>query len=86
MRVQPWLVGLFLLLASVANCTKINFRGLDPTLASFYEPKSDMFTCLDGLKTIKYQFINDDYCDCFDGSDEPGMVHLIGISKHHCAH
>lgn len=39
--------------------------------AGLYEPR-DTFTCLDGRRTIKYSQVNDDYCDCDDGSDEPG--------------
>jgi hypothetical protein len=41
--------------------------GLD---AKFYAP-GKRFTCLDGSLTIPYSYINDDYCDCFDASDEP---------------
>ena len=37
----------------------------------FYDPSKD-FTCLDGLLTIPFNSVNDDYCDCSDGSDEPG--------------
>ncbi|CAF1068581.1 unnamed protein product [Adineta steineri] len=33
---------------------------------------SKPFTCLDGSLTIPYEFVNDDYCDCKDGTDEPG--------------
>ena len=38
---------------------------------SFYDP-SRPFTCLDGSKTVEFSEVNDDYCDCPDGTDEPG--------------
>lgn len=34
------------------------------------------FTCLDGSRTISFDRVNDDYCDCQDGSDEPGLYAL----------
>ncbi|MBN3305813.1 GLU2B Glucosidase, partial [Amia calva] len=37
----------------------------------FYE-EAKPFTCLDGSRTIAFDRVNDDYCDCKDGSDEPG--------------
>jgi len=46
-------------------------KGVRVELASFYNPSSD-FKCLDGSNTIPFIQINDDYCDCEDGSDEPG--------------
>lgn len=46
-------------------------RGVRPELASFYDPGRD-FQCLDGSHTIPFSQVNDDYCDCRDGSDEPG--------------
>jgi len=46
-------------------------RGLERSLASLYDPAKD-FTCLDGSSTIPFNQVNDDYCDCADGSDEPG--------------
>lgn len=43
-------------------------------MASKYEPNDQkIFRCFDGSGTIPYEHLNDDYCDCADGSDEPGM-------------
>ena len=64
--------ALILSASSLVHCSDISFRGLDPDLELYYRTKGDSFACLDGLKTIKYENINDNYCDCFDGSDEPG--------------
>ncbi|WVW81324.1 hypothetical protein I302_103315 [Kwoniella bestiolae CBS 10118] len=53
--------------------TPSSIRGLNPALYDKYEPNpAGTFQCLDGSKIIKYSAINDDYCDCPDGSDEPG--------------
>jgi hypothetical protein len=41
--------------------------------ASFYQPGND-FTCLTSGEKISWEFVNDDYCDCKDGSDEPGKI------------
>ncbi|KAG6441250.1 glucosidase 2 subunit beta [Manduca sexta] len=46
-------------------------RGVSLSKASLYSPTKD-FTCFDGTITIPFSYVNDDYCDCFDGSDEPG--------------
>ncbi|CAF2752166.1 unnamed protein product [Rotaria sp. Silwood2] len=46
-------------------------RGVPTSLHSKYVP-SKPFSCLDGSTTIPVEFVNDDYCDCRDGSDEPG--------------
>jgi protein kinase C substrate 80K-H len=42
-------------------------RSLEPSYAS-----ASQFMCLDGSKTIPAARVNDDFCDCTDGSDEPG--------------
>lgn len=31
-----------------------------------------LFTCIDGSKSVQLTAFNDDFCDCPDGSDEPG--------------
>lgn len=42
-------------------------------MALFYSERLE-FECFDGLKKIPYEQVNDDYCDCLDGSDEPGKI------------
>ncbi|KAJ7590752.1 glucosidase II beta subunit-like-domain-containing protein [Mycena floridula] len=47
--------------------------GVVPDLVSRYAaPPSGLWKCLDGSKEIPWDFVNDDSCDCPDGSDEPG--------------
>jgi len=48
-------------------------RGVAPDMAHFYDPNSS-FHCLDGSGEIPFDHVNDDYCDCKDGSDEPGTA------------
>jgi len=48
-------------------------RGVQPEFAASYSPiKDGKFKCLDDSKVIPFGQVNDGYCDCFDGSDEPG--------------
>ncbi|EGO01447.1 hypothetical protein SERLA73DRAFT_85086, partial [Serpula lacrymans var. lacrymans S7.3] len=51
-------------------------HGVSPALVSKYAPvtsgSSPTWQCLDGSKEIAWSAVNDDYCDCPDGSDEPG--------------
>jgi protein kinase C substrate 80K-H len=39
---------------------------------ALYDASKD-FQCLDGSLSIPFAHVNDDYCDCKDGTDEPGM-------------
>ncbi|XP_068130355.1 glucosidase 2 subunit beta [Hyperolius riggenbachi] len=57
-------------------------RGVSLSNRAFYEePKP--FTCLDGSRTIPFDRVNDDYCDCADGTDEPGTS-ACSNGKFHC--
>lgn len=59
-------------------------RGVHPSLLSQYKFKGSTWTCLDGNKTIPWSAVNDDYCDCIDGSDEPGTSACSG-NTFYCA-
>jgi protein kinase C substrate 80K-H len=66
------------LLAAALPCSAGNdIRGIDPIYKSKYDASDEKFSCFDGSKTIPASHINDAFCDCLDGSDEPGMVLII---------
>lgn len=64
-------------LATTATSSSLP-RGADPVHAHLYastssSSSSNTWTCLDGSgPPLPLSAINDDYCDCPDGSDEPG--------------
>lgn len=48
-------------------------RGIHVKQALFYIPDHlNEFTCIHSKEKIDFLQVNDDYCDCLDGSDEPG--------------
>lgn len=66
-------VVLSLEMSHVASTHVPRPRGVAISDASFYNPERD-FECLDGSRKIRFELVNDDYCDCGDGSDEPGTA------------
>ncbi|KAG0296762.1 hypothetical protein BGZ96_008622 [Linnemannia gamsii] len=60
-------------------------RGVAPSRSKIYSPDTKgQWACLDGSKTIPFTAINDDYCDCPDGSDEPGTS-ACGTGYFYCS-
>lgn len=58
-------------------------HGVSPDKMLHYKIDTAKFKCLDGKKFISFNAINDNYCDCDDGSDEPGTS---ACSNGRCVH
>ena len=62
----------------LAAAASESLRGVDPAVARRYDVKlGHKFSCFDGSKKVQSKWINDNYCDCPDGSDEPGTLKRI---------
>ncbi|KAJ3189761.1 hypothetical protein HDU85_000045 [Gaertneriomyces sp. JEL0708] len=92
MRRRSWLlVALVFCLTAGATAASSKWTpkqaliGVHPSKRGQYTTTSalESFKCLDGSKTIKFAAVNDDYCDCPDGSDEPGTA-ACENSRFHC--
>ncbi|POS83485.1 hypothetical protein EPUL_004016, partial [Erysiphe pulchra] len=55
-------------------------RGVGPEFAKFYQSETEFLCIFNPSITLKPSQINDDYCDCPDGSDEPGTAACSFIS------
>lgn len=56
-------------------------RGVSPDDAR-YDVEGQSFSCLAGaFVSIPAAYVNDDYCDCPDGSDEPGTSACAGVGR-----
>lgn len=63
----------FSVISTISSLKVPRPRGVSLSKASLYSPGKN-FTCLDGTQTIPYNRVNDDYCDCYDATDEPGTA------------
>jgi hypothetical protein len=65
--IAAWAIG--------ASAAPGHVRGVRPDLASKYEPgPGGKWSCLDGSRELDFTQVNDDFCHCPDGSDEPGAA------------
>ncbi|KAJ4875388.1 Glucosidase 2 subunit beta [Raphanus sativus] len=48
------------------------FLGISPQDEKYYKSSSSEIKCKDGSKRFTRAQLNDDFCDCADGTDEPG--------------
>ncbi|KAH8783877.1 protein kinase-like protein C substrate [Hyaloscypha finlandica] len=80
MRRIEALVLLSTLSTSILAAESSRPRGVGPEFAKFYKA-ADGFTCISN-PSIKLDIskVNDDYCDCPDGSDEPGTAACTYLS------
>ncbi|KAI8920552.1 glucosidase II beta subunit-like-domain-containing protein [Entophlyctis helioformis] len=69
-RAIPAALLLLLLSSASASASASSVRGVSP--ARRHYARSDSFACLDKSAVLPASAVNDDYCDCADGSDEPG--------------
>ncbi|KAK7263715.1 hypothetical protein RJT34_31309 [Clitoria ternatea] len=62
----------FLLFASIACCKShpSSLLGVHPLDEKYYS--SEVIKCKDGSKSFSKDRLNDNFCDCPDGTDEPG--------------
>lgn len=49
------------------------------------EETGNNFQCLNSKQNLDFQSVNDDYCDCVDGSDEPG-TNACSFNQFNCAY
>ena len=74
--------------------SEASVRGASPEQAGAYAAalSRGSFQCMSGTGTLPASAINDNYCDCTDGSDEPGdptaipplcsLMHTAAIRPH----
>ncbi|KAF5295965.1 hypothetical protein FQA39_LY12737 [Lamprigera yunnana] len=70
-NLNDYILILLIVICQILSSEVPRPRGVSLSRASLYDPEKD-FMCFDGSLTIPFVQINDDYCDCLDGSDEPG--------------
>ncbi|XP_074290003.1 glucosidase 2 subunit beta isoform X1 [Silene latifolia] len=63
-------INLFILVLSSALPSPSLLRGVHPLDINYYA--AELIKCKDGSNSFAKDRLNDDFCDCIDGTDEPG--------------
>ncbi|KAI5286692.1 hypothetical protein KEM54_006587 [Ascosphaera aggregata] len=67
--------------AANSNDSSARPRGVGPEFAKYYKDSLN-FTCISNPNIkVPFSAVNDDYCDCPDGSDEPGTSACSYLSR-----
>ena len=75
---------LIVLLSTLLRCNSWPV-GANPHALSLYAAalqEDSSFQCFDGSFKLQSSDVNDNFCDCLDGSDEPGTAACAGLSNH----
>jgi protein kinase C substrate 80K-H len=76
------MLALVLALVLPVSASASHVIGVPPSLQKAYSPSSkNTWKCLDGSKEIAFSAVNDDYCDCPDGTDEPGEQVYVNFTQ-----
>ncbi|KAJ3103382.1 hypothetical protein HDU97_010220 [Phlyctochytrium planicorne] len=71
-------------LIAASTSSSLSTKGITSQNKHLYEKTStNQFECHDKSRTIPYSSVNDDYCECADGSDEPGTS-ACSNGRFHC--
>eukprot|EP00929_Paragymnodinium_shiwhaense_P048090 TRINITY_DN24369_c0_g1_i2.p1 TRINITY_DN24369_c0_g1~~TRINITY_DN24369_c0_g1_i2.p1 ORF type:complete len:434 (-),score=103.91 TRINITY_DN24369_c0_g1_i2:45-1346(-) len=68
----------------LADDAHARVRGAAPGLQAQYQRlrEAGRFQCLDGARSFSsFDVVNDEFCDCEDGSDEPGTSACAGLDQ-----
>ncbi|KAI4341114.1 hypothetical protein MLD38_025876 [Melastoma candidum] len=76
-------ISLLMLVVSVysAHASFSPLLGVHPLDEKYYE--GEVIECRDGLRSFARDRLNDDFCDCLDGTDEPGTA-ACPLGKFYC--
>jgi len=76
-------IFLFLAISISFSASRRVIAGVSPEYRDFYRPAKD-FRCHKSRIQIPFARVNDDYCDCSDGSDEPGTSACAPLGRFYC--